>query len=106
MSYDFVCQLHFNKANITTITTTLDTGGNLSTPEINNLKCMASPADLHSEGQNQKNKSQFYSARNFSDKIMLVVLSFTVFFITHAEMYIIYLVLLYIAITHIISQLV
>lgn len=67
---------------------------------------MASPADLHSEGQNQKNKSQFYSARNFSDKIMLVVLSFTVFFITHAEMYIIYLVLLYIAITHIISQLV
>lgn len=40
---------------------------------------MASPADLHSEGQNQKNKSQFYSARNFSDKIMLVVLSFMVF---------------------------
>lgn len=74
MSYNFACQLHFNKANIMTTTTTLGTGGNLSTPEINNLKCMTSPADLHSECQNQKNKSQFCSARNFSDKIMLMVL--------------------------------
>ena len=74
MSYNFVCQLHFNTANIMTITTTLKTGGNLSTSETNNLKCMASPADLHSECRNQKNKSQFYSAMNFSDNIMLTVL--------------------------------